>query len=266
MFVPVLTSEAGLCLTALNWQEVGITTVSYALDALLLKPGLDALHTMPNLASYLGWSGDLVLNASALKRDKQGCYTIISPFDGSKMNLTPERLITLIHHLKPNAVILPKQIVEDFPEIWAQWNQAIKPFIHVFDLQTWQAHGFHGVYFTHDTLDLVSKCQNMPRYVIADIPPDRLIDFKAQGVEWIESNAPAQQAMQGQVYDASGICDLTQTEVALDFDVIDNACKCPTCSQRLTKAYLHHLLQHTPLLCYRFLIQHNAFFATHHHM
>lgn len=266
MFVPVLTSEAGLCLTARNWQEVGITTVSYALDALLLKPGLDALNQLSNLTSYLGWSGALILNASAFEMNKKGCYTIKSPFDGSKISLTPEALVALIHHLKPNAVILPKHIIHNFPEIWTQWDEAIKPFVHVNDLQTWQAQGFHGVYFTDDTLELVSKCQLMPRYVIADRSLDLLLDLKTQGVEWIESNHPALLAMQGSVYSQLGVCDLTESNAAMDFEVIDTGCKCPTCSQQLTKAYLHHLFQHTPLLCYRFLIQHNVFFASHRHL
>ena len=45
----------------------------------------------------------------------------------------------------------------------------------------------------------------------------------------------------------------------MQFETIDPECTCPTCSQQFTKAYLHHLLQQTPLLCHRLLIQHNVF-------
>ena len=41
-------------------------------------------------------------------------------------------------------------------------------------------------------------------------------------------------------------------------------CSCETCSQGFTRAYFHHLLQHTPLLAQRFLVIHNVFFTQLH--
>jgi len=46
-FIPKATSEAGLCLTAANWQEVGINLITYYLDSLLIKPGYDLLQNIP---------------------------------------------------------------------------------------------------------------------------------------------------------------------------------------------------------------------------
>ena len=61
-FVPVLTSLAGSCLTAANWQEAGVHRASFHLAALLMKPGYDLLKTLPNLAAYVAWDESLVLN------------------------------------------------------------------------------------------------------------------------------------------------------------------------------------------------------------
>ena len=56
-FIPVLTSEAGLCLTAANWQEVKVNSIAYYLDDLLLKPGYALLKKIPDLSRYLAWGG-----------------------------------------------------------------------------------------------------------------------------------------------------------------------------------------------------------------
>ena len=48
-FIPVLTSEAGTCLTLKNWQEIGVEVAAYYLNSLLTKPGLQLLTHLPNL-------------------------------------------------------------------------------------------------------------------------------------------------------------------------------------------------------------------------
>lgn len=117
-------------------------------------------------------------------------------------------------------------------------------------------------------------------------------------IAYIETNLPAQDAISGKVYttksqdhqedlsfekdsynsnnDSNGdfgnfaaakskanpvsIIQLTDLLNPKPHQVIDENCQCPTCAQGLTQAYLQHLFFNTPLLCYRFLIQHNAYF------
>lgn len=50
---------------------------------------------------------------------------------------------------------------------------------------------------------------------------------------------------------------IQSAEMALDFNPLQQDCPCPACHEGLTRAYLSHLYQHVPLLCQRFLIQHN---------
>lgn len=45
---------------------------------------------------------------------------------------------------------------------------------------------------------------------------------------------------------------------ATDNQVLRPGCDCETCQAFLSRAYLHHLLEHTPLLAQRFLIVHNV--------
>lgn len=108
-FIPVATSPAGSCLTAKNWQETGTTILSCHLASLLIKPGLAYLKTLPNLGAYMGWEGDVLLNASMPKPSADGKYILRSPFDGALITLTIQDVIESIFYLKPRYVILPKE-------------------------------------------------------------------------------------------------------------------------------------------------------------
>jgi queuine tRNA-ribosyltransferase len=201
-FAPILTTEAGSCLTIQNWKETGVEAVVYELSALLVKPGMTLLKTLPDLASYTGWDKTLLLDASMLKMNRDGRVIIHSSYDGSRQSYTTDELWSVMVQLKPHGVILP-----------AGFDAA-----------------GHGL-------------------------PDMTGLFMA-------SDQPARDACDGIVYGKNGNIDIKATECRLDFRMIDETCQCPTCHQSFTRAYLHHLLEHTPLLCQRLLIQHNVHFLT----
>lgn len=195
-FVPILTTQAGLCLTHDNWEEIGIDTVSYHLHSLLIKPGFDTLSKLTDLAHYVGWKKNIVLNASLLKQNKAQAYVVKSDYDGSRAQYSHEQIVNLIVTLKPTMVLLPEGVARDS--------------IH------------HA------------------------------------GIDYLESNQPAFDGYNGIVYERTSVFSIQDEAQRLQFDVIDSSCICPTCRQGLTRAYLHHLYQHTTLLCQRLLIQHNV--------
>ncbi|HHL3493289.1 TPA: queuine tRNA-ribosyltransferase [Legionella pneumophila] len=267
-FVPVLNTEAGLCLTAANWQEIKITTASCYLDLLLLKPGYSLLNKVTDFAKYLGWPGHLVINASRLVSDKNGMVILISPYDGSRIKLTNSELVHLILHIKPAAVLLPETIMNGFSGLWDQWDDTVVPYLSAEQVETIKMPKKHGVYFNlseakcnDDFLNQLQKWSEFPLYVTGDIDTDLIEDLKRKKSILIESDEPAKNAMQGIAYSREGNINLTDESQALNFQLIDESCSCPTCSEQLTRAYLHHLLANTPLLCQRFLIQHNAYYV-----
>lgn len=267
-FIPRATSEAGLCLTPANWQEAGISSITYYLDSLLIKPGYDLLKQIPRLAQYTGWPGTLILNAAMLKANREGIFTLISPYDGSKLKLSYTQLIEIIQQLKPDAVILPSNIVQECPDIWEHWNDSIIPFIAADDLLKQELSRTHGVYVHWDNsmsndafLAETKRWAHLPRYVTGQLSLDLMSYLKKEGIEFLESDEPAASAMQGLIFSQKGIVNLTEEHTAMQFETLDADCTCSTCSQQLTKAYLHHLFLHTPLLCQRFLIQHNVYYA-----
>ncbi|MBA3536314.1 MAG: hypothetical protein H0T84_06880, partial [Tatlockia sp.] len=106
-YIPVITTQAGFCLTMENWQEIGVSTAAYYLDSLLMKPGYTVLKSLPSLQSYCGWSGTIVLNASFAAANSEGIYSFRSLYDGSQLAISQNDLFSLILSLQPDIVILP---------------------------------------------------------------------------------------------------------------------------------------------------------------
>lgn len=268
--VPVLTTQAGCCLTADNWQEVGIEVASFYLSSLLMKPGYECLKSLTDLASHVGWHKTLVLNASLPLRLADNLYPVRSVYDGSRMAYSATEVMLLIEQLQPDTVILPEGLGKDREALWRYLPEAVFPFIPVADLSQYLSTDRpHGVYFSYDsttttTTDLLQRLKQfeyLPRYVAGDLSLSFMQGLISRGVQFMETDAPAKDASLGKVYCSEGEISLQDIHYATEFSVIDSNCQCPTCLQQLSRAYLHHLYEHTPLLCQRFLIQHNIFYC-----
>ena len=265
-FVPVLSSPAGLCLTGENWEEVGIETAAYHLSELLMKPGFSVLQEIPDLATYVGWHNTLVLNASMLIMNKEGDFTLRSKYDGSRLRYTLQEIIKLIAHLNPSMVLLPQGIHQQNSMVLQSLPSTILPFFMPSDVPADSQNRPSGVYFLHDKSVLledfiarVTHYNDRIRYAAGDFDSSSMERLVKTGIDYIESDRPAADALEGMVYNQAQVLSIQDIDKALVFDVIDPNCQCPTCKQGFTQAYLHHLLGHTPLLCQRFLIQHNIY-------
>lgn len=267
--IPVLSSQAGCCITAENWQAVGVNVAAYYLSALLMKPGYASLKTLPDLATYVGWSETLVLNASMPPVDAQGRYTLRSPYDGSRCHYTLDELIELIIVLRPEYVILPQGVSQYGNKAWQSLPDTIVPFFPLADRPAPSDQRAYGLYFYYDeqTLSLdglkeqLTQNDNRPCYVGGDLSLPLLYELAHCGAQYLESDRPAHDACLGAIYSSEGNSLISDTPQAQQFEIIDKNCHCPTCSQPFTRAYLHHLFEHTPLLCQRLLIQHNVYLS-----
>jgi queuine tRNA-ribosyltransferase len=126
IYVPVLSTPAGRCLTAQNWQDLGVQIGAYALEELLQKPGASSFASFTSLAHYLGWHGEIVLNASSLIFDSNGEFKIKSIYDGAKFKYDANNLVDFINLLKPQVVVLPHKFyqIASYPQL----DLAIKIF------------------------------------------------------------------------------------------------------------------------------------------
>ena len=266
--VPILSTAAGRSLTTKNWQETNVRAVSFYLAELLMKPGYDYLMTLPDLATFVGWPACLVLNATLPSINGQGLFALRSHYDGRRIEHTVEEILALISKLQPTIAILPpgvwhkKELCESLPEsifVFApetdvrELKDTTRPF---------------GVYVSYDELTMsptelgqqLARYRGLPRYVTGEFSLSLMRELIKNGIQFIETNLPAADACQGNVNCSDGVLALSDGINEKQVGVIDEACHCPVCSLRLSRAYLHHLLQHTPLLCQRFLVQHNVFY------
>lgn len=266
-FVPILTSKAGCCLTHANWQELGIAAGAFYLDDLLMKPGRQHLQTIKSLADYWGWPGQTILNASLLMA-KAEMYSLTSCFDGSRIVIQPSELVALVKQLQPDCLILPADWRHTQPT--APW-QNLADHMQLFapinasngeSLERDEAIGCYLVYDASYPFDLfiqqLALCKSNSLYVAGMFNQAQLSLLQANGVSYVESGSPAQDAILGLVYNENTVLDLRDACFAQQHQVIGANCDCPTCKLNLTRAYLHHLLAQTPLLAKRFLIQHNV--------
>lgn len=263
-FIPVLTTEAGTCLTLANWQEAGATAVSYQLESLLVKPGLSFLKKLPNLRAYVGWQHTLILNALLPPINKHGVYKLRSPYDGSILSITKEEVAELIAQLQPDIAILPADL--ELSQI-SSLSQIINSFVPP-KIGITESFGWHLSYDPSMSLSMLQEqietLQAKPIYLTGELDLQESTGLANYDSLTIESNLPAQNAFLGKVYCEGNILDLLNVEMTHQHALIDEACQCVVCQQKFTRAYFHHLIIQTPLLCQRLLIQHNVHYYQNH--
>ena len=267
---PAFTTQAGACLTAANWREAGINVGAFYLVSLLMKPGYDFLSTLTNLAAYVGWPERLVLNATLPPMNSAGLYPLCSQYDGRRSYYSIEEIEALITALQPSMVILPAVGSKQSGMHWRSLPETTLPFFPLTELPDSPVkERACGVYLPYDKktsssselLQQLEMYQDNTRYVAGDLSLPLMLELVKNGATIVESDRPASDACLGTVYCSEGDISLRDDAMSMQFEIIEEGCQCPTCSQQLTRAYLHHLLEHTPLLCQRFLVQHNVYYC-----
>lgn len=258
-FVPQITTPAGACLTQDNWGELGIDYAVCSLSSLLMKPGLSYLLTLSDLREYLGWAKHLVLDASMLILTAAEHFMIQSVYDGTRTTVSMQQFWMLVHHLRPHIVLLPPGVqAKEMP----QFASLTLPFFP-FDTGANTYAGLYGLYGTAADWAKSStslRTASVPLYIKDDegfLPIQELAELQTQ--IYYASDKPAMDACQGLVYQQGETVSIVQKQYAFQFEPLEADCACSTCKQGLTRAYLHHLFQSTPLLCQRLLIIHNMF-------
>lgn len=90
--------------------------------------------------------------------------------------------------------------------------------------------------------------------LIAHLAPD---DIDEDSTKYLINNQPAEDALLGKIYTKEGVFAIQEPKEEKNFIKLDETCTCPACKAGFTRAYFHHLYQHTPLLCHRWLVMHN---------
>lgn len=267
--VPVLSSQAGSCLTYENWLEADVSMVSYHLADLLMKPGLAFLKELDTLRDFIKWPGTLILNAASLSASPQGDYVLRSTYDGSLIRLDRSTLMTLIHKLQADRVILPKGSTPDLNKLMSNASAHQVFYIHHSEAMAVECSAMGHYILQEDAViaEVVKTgitASNKPVYMQGAFTLAEMKQLSAGKRLLFESDEPASNGMQGLVYHDRGVLAILDPSQSENHQPIDRSCQCNTCFAQLTVAYLHHLLQQTPLLAQRYLIQHNVYYCRNH--
>ena len=261
-WVPVLSGKSGTCLTLANWMDAGVTSVSLSLASLLMKPGLDVLAGLTDIRSWCKWPGKIVLNALLPPPDQEYNYRIRSIYDGSLIQIGVPELFALIARLKADIVILPPDCASYYQQVTSLLPKTTVCF-HAEDRLPVEENGVNR-YWKFEPGDsfslLLPQLSQRPdvTWIVGEFDGAQMSQLASYS---FESDKPAQDGMAGMVYSQEGPVDILADSMRTDMRLIDSRCRCPTCSQALSRGYLHHLLQQTPLLAQRFLVQHNAWYC-----
>ncbi|MDP3560408.1 MAG: hypothetical protein Q8R79_08705 [Legionellaceae bacterium] len=244
-FIPVLNSFAGLTLTQAQWQESAGERGAYRADFWAIRPGFSSSIPFDHYAPI---PTDWIINASDFVFTTKGTAQLVSPLDGSKITVTSDQLASLLRESSAKILLWPASLSceETDPRVrvahasgmtqacYAKWDGvlALEKWVQDFTIAS--------------SLD----------YVLGPFEPEHLLQLqRLSALRYIESDIPAQRALQGLVYTAKGTIDIR--DCGEIHQVIERSCTCSTCTMPHTQAYLHHLYLHTPLLCQRLLLVHN---------
>lgn len=229
--VPVVSSNAGACLTMAGFKAAGIEAISWRLQDLLTKPGLVFLHKIKSLQSFCGWQGRLVLNARLEK------LTWRSPYDGGLIQITERQISDLIQHLAVDTLLFHQDSIET--SLYFDEKGSFEDFLNLARNQSQPGGWLSGNFNSMQLKALLGSTQHQ-----------------------IETDSPAAAAMEGTVYTEEGDVRLKDEKMKDAHSQLAKGCGCRVCQQGFTRAYFHHLLEHCPLPCHRFLIEHNLYFLT----
>lgn len=248
-YVPHVTTSVGSCLTQDNWHDLGIHVGLCDFANIVIKPGIDFWKQGVSLKSYLGWDRILVLDASQMRLNDHSQFVLRSPFDGTRIKLNIADFWDLVRQLQPDALLMPADLpgrpMGTIRLLFPGPPMESDTYMRESDVPSFRNSDQHP---------------NVKRFLAAN---DALF-FMHQGKLLYASDQPARDASQGMMYQEEGILDINAPEYRMDCNLLESKCMCPTCQQSFTRAYLHHLLQSTPLLCHRLLLMHNAYWISQH--
>lgn len=95
-FIPIINLNNIQILTLQNYLTLGIHTIAYSLEALLIKPGFKILMQQTSLKNFVAWPHKILLMSNTQS------ISLKSPFDGSTINHSHQEIKELLLALKPD--------------------------------------------------------------------------------------------------------------------------------------------------------------------
>lgn len=108
------------------------------------------------------------------------------------------------------------------------------------------------------TLQFLPK--EKPHYAMGIGTPEDILKAVAIGIDMFDCVMPTRHARNGTAFTKSGKLVLRNAPYASDYQPIEEGCKCFTCSNNYTRAYIRHLVNADEILGIRLVSLHNVYF------
>ena len=239
---PLVNSEAGLSLSEADYQRAGVQGLVYSLLRLLMRPGMQALNALENWRSASIWNGPVIIDASDLSIEPHSEFiNIRNIYDGSHQNCSLQEIMTLLKKLQIDAVLWPGNSFQrnEWDDLYSQI-----PF-----------------YCKDSDEQYRPMTTRVDEGKISEFTKTFSIQKDAIPAAGVITDMPVKDALQGLLYISDGVLDIREEQWTHIHSAIEAECLCYSCAAGFTRAYFHHLYEHTPLLCHRLLAMHNLHFA-----
>ncbi len=95
-----------------------------------------------------------------------------------------------------------------------------------------------------------------PRYLMGVGKPDDIVGAGKRGIDLMDCVLPSRSGRTGQVFTRNGVVNIKNARHADDPRPLDEACRCPACSN-YSRAYLHHVFRSQEMISGMLLTWHN---------
>ena len=95
-----------------------------------------------------------------------------------------------------------------------------------------------------------------PRYLMGVGKPDDIVGAVKRGIDMMDCVLPSRSGRTGQVFTRNGVVNIKNARHADDPRPLDEACRCPACSN-YARAYLHHVFRSQEMISGMLLTWHN---------
>jgi len=306
-FMPVGTNGTVKSLEIENILETGSEIILGNTFHLMLRPGDELIKDAGGLHKFINWSKPILTDSGGFQVWSLGEMAKISeegvrfqsPYDGRKIELTPERSIEIQNNLGSDIVMIfddctsypaTYEDAKTSMELSLRWakrskaaHQSRSALFGIVqggmytDLRTQSLESLMDIDFdgmavgglsvgeTHEERVIILEHlapelpKTLPHYLMGVGKPEDIVEAVYYGIDMFDCVLPTRNARNGQLITSCGELNIRNAEHKTSSEPIDPDCACKVC-KNYSRAYLHHLDKTKEILGSILSSYHNIFY------
>ncbi len=306
-FMPVGTNGTVKALEIENILETGSEIILGNTFHLMLRPGDELIKDAGGLHKFINWSKPILTDSGGFQVWSLGEMAKISeegvrfqsPYDGRKIELTPERSIEIQNNLGSDIVMIfddctsypaTYEDAKTSMELSLKWAKRSKDAhqsksalfgivqggmytdLRTKSLESLMDLDFDGMAVgglsvgeTHEERVTILEHlapqlpKTLPHYLMGVGKPEDIVEAVYYGIDMFDCVLPTRNARNGQLITSFGELNIRNAEHKNSAEPIDSDCACKVC-KNYSRAYLHHLDKTKEILGSILSSYHNIFY------